>query len=88
MRLPEVYRLWERVCPEVGEPILDAQRGLLCAVEKVADVGLLKSPGEGGRYENVLSALLRYDSTERRDRGSAAMTRGGGRRLASVWGPP
>jgi hypothetical protein len=24
------------------------QRGLFCPVEKVADVGVLKSPGEGG----------------------------------------
>jgi len=43
----------------VGDAMPEAHRGLLCAVEKVADVGVLKSPGDGGRYENVLSAALR-----------------------------
>lgn len=29
----------------------EGQRGLLWAVENVADVGVLKSPGDWGRYE-------------------------------------
>lgn len=84
VRLPALYILCERAWDDVGEAIPDAHRGLLCAVENVAEVGVLKSPGEGGRYEYVLSAALRYDSRESRDRGSVAMTRGGGLLLASA----
>lgn len=37
---------WDRV----GDVIPEAHRGLVCPVEKVAEVGVLKSLGEGGRY--------------------------------------
>lgn len=43
-----VNMLWDRECEVVGDAIAD-QRGLLWLVEKVADVGVLKSPGEGCR---------------------------------------
>jgi hypothetical protein len=36
---------------EVGDAIPEPQRGLLWPVEKVADVGVLKSLGEAGRYD-------------------------------------
>jgi len=36
----------------------EPHRGLFWPVEKVADVGVLKSLGEMARYENWLSATL------------------------------
>jgi len=57
--LPAEYMLCDLEWDVVGDAMPEAHRGLLCAVEKVADVGVLKSPGDGGRYENVLSAALR-----------------------------
>lgn len=68
----------------MGEVTSPGHLGLLCAVEKVAEVGVLKSPGEPGRPEYALSTVL-YESTE--DRGSLPMTRGGGRRRLSGWNP-
>jgi hypothetical protein len=43
VRVP--YKLVVRECEEIGECIPEPQRGLLCPVEKVAEVGVLK-PGE------------------------------------------
>jgi len=45
---PPAYMLWDRECDEPGD-MTGPQRGLFCPVEKVAEVGVLKSPGEGGR---------------------------------------
>ena len=45
------YMLCVRECAEVGDAKSPIHRGELCAVENVADVGVLKSPGDGGRYE-------------------------------------
>lgn len=59
VRFPDEYMLCDLECEVVGDAMPDAHRGLLWAVEKVADVGVLKSPGDGGRYEYVLSAALR-----------------------------
>lgn len=83
VRDPVAYMLWDLEWDEMGDATPDPQRGLLWPVEKVAEVGVLKSLGEMGRKENWLSAALRYDSSECRERGSAAMTRGGGRRRTS-----
>lgn len=85
VRVPVEYMLCDRECVEEGEARPD-HRGLLWPVEKVAEVGVLNSLGDAGRNEEyVLSALLRYDSRDTLARGSAAMTSGGGRRLASGW---
>lgn len=42
------YMLWDREWDEPGD-MTGPQRGLFWPVEKVADVGVLKSPGDGGR---------------------------------------
>ena len=52
-----MYILCEREWDEVGEAMAD-HRGLLCPVEKVAEVGVLKSLGDTARYEYWLSAAL------------------------------
>lgn len=83
--LPGTYMLWDLEWVDVGDAMPEAHRGLLWAVENVAEVGVLKSLGDAGRYEYALSAALRYDSRESLERGSAAMTSGGGRRRASAW---
>lgn len=50
VRLPGVYMLCAREWEDVGEAIVDVHRGLLWPVEKVADVGVLNSLGDTGRY--------------------------------------
>lgn len=67
VRLP-AYILCEREWDEVGDATPEPHRGLLWPVEKVADVGVLKSLG--------------YDSRDSLDLGSA-ITNGGGRRRKS-----
>jgi hypothetical protein len=46
--LEPAYMLWDREWDDPGD-MTGPHRGLFCAVEKVADVGVLKSPGDGGR---------------------------------------
>jgi hypothetical protein len=46
--LEPAYMLCEREWDAPGD-ITGPHRGLFCPVEKVAEVGVLKSPGEGGR---------------------------------------
>jgi hypothetical protein len=41
--------LWDRECVATGDVTLALHRGLLWAVEKVAEVGVLYSPGLLGR---------------------------------------
>jgi hypothetical protein len=83
VREPVVYMLWDREWEVAGEETPGPHRGLLCPVENVEEVGVPYSLGETGRYwGNPPSIEPRYDSNDSRDRGSA-MTRGGGRRLAS-----
>ena len=43
------YMLWEREWDEMGEATPEPQRGLPWPVEKVAEVGVLKSLGEAAR---------------------------------------
>ncbi len=63
----------------------EPHRGLLGALEKVAEVGVLKPPGEEGRYGYWLDGLSGlYASCEYLLR-SPAITRGGGRRLSATW---
>lgn len=50
VRVPCVYMLWERECDEMGEATPEPQRGLFWPVEKVADVGVLRSLGDPPRY--------------------------------------
>jgi hypothetical protein len=83
VREPVVYMLWDREWEVAGEETPGPHRGLLCPVKNVEEVGVPYSLGETGRYwGNPPSIEPRYDSNDSRDRGSA-MTRGGGRRLAS-----
>jgi hypothetical protein len=58
VRMPGVYILCDRECEDEGDAIPDPHRGLFWPVEKVADVGVLKSLGDTGRYENWLSGTL------------------------------
>jgi len=46
---PVAYMLWDLECDELGDATPEPQRGLPCPVENVADVGVLKSLGDGGR---------------------------------------
>jgi hypothetical protein len=39
--------LWDREWEELGD-MMEPHRGLFCPVEKVAEVGVLKSLGDGG----------------------------------------
>lgn len=80
VREPATYMLCDLVWDEPGD-IMGPHLGLFCPVEKVAEVGVLKSLGEGGRYSWPSGA--RYGSIGMRDRGSA-ITRGGGLRRASL----
>ena len=48
--LPLAYMLWDLEWDDVGDAIAEPHRGLLCSVEKVAEVGVLNSLGETGRY--------------------------------------
>jgi hypothetical protein len=41
--------LWDLEWEELGDATPEPQRGLPCPVEKVAEVGVLKSLGDGGR---------------------------------------
>jgi len=84
--LDPAYMLCAREWDELGDATPEPQWGLFWPVEKVADVGVLKSLGEAGRYPyGADPSGLRYDSRESLDRGSA-ITRGGGRRRASLRG--
>ena len=47
--LEPAYMLWDREWDELGDATPDPHRGLPWPVEKVADVGVLKSLGDGGR---------------------------------------
>ena len=50
---PVAYMLCDLEWDDVGEAKVDDAHlmlGLVCPVEKVAEVGVLKSPGETGRY--------------------------------------
>jgi hypothetical protein len=51
VREPDVYMLWERECEDAGDIIPGTHLGLVCPVEKLDDVGVSYSVGEGGRYE-------------------------------------
>lgn len=46
---PPTYMLCDRECEEAGEATPEPHLGLVCSVEKVAEVGVLKSLGEGWR---------------------------------------
>lgn len=47
--LEPAYMLWDRECDEIGEATPEPHLGLLCSVEKVAEIGVLQSLGEGWR---------------------------------------
>jgi hypothetical protein len=47
--LDPAYILWERECDEIGDATPEPHRGLVWPVEKVAEVGVLKSLGDAGR---------------------------------------
>ena len=47
-RISGLYKLCEREWPPVGDAMPEPQRGLERPVEKVADIGVLKSLGDAG----------------------------------------
>lgn len=64
MRDPDGYIALLREYEVAGEPTTEPHLGLFWPVEKVAEVGVPKSLGDGCRKGKWLEPALRYESME------------------------